>query len=102
MNIPGNQVSYRKRIGTSGRRAIYGIGTIGGLHLVAAERASGGLETLGAGSHPGIARHIAKKYAPDVEFDEMAKSERLAYADFADLVPGYEELTAQIRSAQGY
>lgn len=101
MLIPANQVAYRRRIGRLGGRAVYGIGAIGGLHLVAAASDSGGLEVLGAGSHPGIARHIAKKSAAEIEFDSIAKHESIDIKHFEDLVPTYEVITAQIRKAQG-
>ena len=64
MHIRSQEIAYRRRIGRAGRRAVFGIGTIGGLHLVIASNRSGsGFETLGAGSHPGIARHLARKHA---------------------------------------
>ena len=96
MNIPANQVAYRRRVGSVGSRAVFGIGTTGGLHIVVAARGAG-FETLGAGSHPGIARHIAKKHAPEIVFDDLAKSELPDIRHFADLLPDYEELTAELR-----
>jgi threonine dehydrogenase-like Zn-dependent dehydrogenase len=101
MNIPSNQVDYRRRIGRVGSRAVFGIGTIGGLHLVVASRDGGGFETLGAGSHPGIARHIAKRHAADIFFNDMAKSETVGVAHFQDMLPQYEAITAQLREAHG-
>jgi hypothetical protein len=56
------------------------------------------METLGAGSHPGIARHLAKKFDTTVEFTELNKSETLELRHFEDLLPGYEELTLQLRN----
>lgn len=99
MNIPVAQVSYRRRIGRSGKNPVFGIGTVGGLHLVVAARDNGGFTTLGAGSHPGIARFIAKRADDAIEFDLM-KSEHLDPKFFEDLLPDYEELTAQIRAAE--
>jgi len=102
MNIPSSQVLYRKRVGNLGSRSVFGIGTIGGLHLVVATSRSGsGFETLGAGSHSGIAKFIAKRAFNDLEFDDMSKSGYIDPAHFADLIPQYEELTQQIRKAQG-
>ena len=99
MHIPAAQVSYRKRIGRAGRRSVFGIGTVGGLHIVAAAGPGGGLEILGTGSHPGIAKFIAQRHAADLEFDEMAKAEALDPKYFMDLLPEYEALTAQLRAA---
>jgi hypothetical protein len=93
MNIPRNQISYRKRIGSAGRHSLYGIGVIGGLHIVANDEG----EILGMGSHPLMARHIAKKHASDVTFSDMAKSEAIDPRDFADLLPHWESETDRIR-----
>lgn len=100
MNIPAKQVAYRKRIGHLGSTPVYGIGTVGGLHLVVAAR-SGGFETLGAGSHPGIARHLAKQHG-DVTYDSLDKSEDLDVKYFIDTLHEWVELTNQLRAAQGY
>jgi hypothetical protein len=103
VNIPASQVGYRRKIGRTGNRAVFGIGTIGGLHLVvAASRSGGGFETLGAGSHPGVARHIAKTHCDDIEFDDIAKSGQWGPELFQDFVPAAELLTKQIREAQGF
>jgi hypothetical protein len=98
MHIPAGQVLYKKRIGKAGDRQVYGIGTVGGLHLVVAAKSGGSFETLGAGSHPGVARHIAKQFASDVEFDDMAKSQQLSPEFFQDLLPQYVELTEALRA----
>lgn len=97
MNLPSNEFVYRKRIGKMGSKPVIGIGMIGGLHLVAAQSEDGGISVLGAGSHPGVARHIAKKYAPDVEYDMLEKSEPLQLADFQDILPFWEAVTNKIR-----
>lgn len=101
MHIPAAQISYRRKIGRAGRRAVFGIGTIGGLHVVAASGPGGGLEILGTGSHPGIAKFIAQRHAADLEFDEMAKAEALDPKYFMDLVPQWEEFTNQLRAVNG-
>lgn len=100
MFIPSRQVSYRRRVGSAGNRAIFAIGSIGGLHLIVAA-SRGGFETLGAGSHPGVARHVAKTHCDDLEFDDIQKSGQWNQDLFAEFIPAAEELTQQIRRAQG-
>jgi hypothetical protein len=100
MNISAKELAYKKRIGkTSKGRTLFGVGTIGGLHMVVAV-GGGKMETLGAASHPALARHIASKNDSDVEFDDLAKSEQIDPIHFGDLLESYIELTNQIREAQ--
>ena len=100
MILPANQISYRKRIGTSGDKSVLGIGLIGGLHLVVLSK-QGGFETLGAGSHPAVARYLAQRNAPDIRYDELMKGSQPTYEDFRDLLPKYETITNQMRAIQG-
>lgn len=97
MNIPASQVSYKRAVGRAGKRSVYQVGVIGGLHLVAAHGA-GGMEILGAGSHPAVARFNAKRQAPDLEFDDLAKSEPYELADFGHLVEQYWQVTQDLRA----
>jgi hypothetical protein len=99
--LPASQISYRKRIGTSGDKSVFGVGLIGGLHLVVLAK-QGGFETLGAGSHPAVARYLAQRNAPDLKYDELMKGSQPTYADFKDLLPKYELITNQMRELQGY
>jgi hypothetical protein len=102
LNIASKEVKDRKKIGHLGTRAVFAISVIGGLHLVAAEKAgSGQLEILGAGSHAAVARHIAERQHESVVFDSLEKSEYCSLEHFIDLIPAYEEVTAQLRKAQG-
>jgi hypothetical protein len=98
VNIPSKQIAYRRKIGTSGSRGIYGLGLVGGLHVVAADRAGGEMEILGMGSHPLLARHIAKRHIGHIDFNDMAKSETINVSDFADLLPYWVGETAAARA----
>lgn len=102
MQIPASQIRSRRRVGRSRGRAVYQIGAVGGLHLVAAHNDGGVFEILGAGSHPAVARHLARRTAPDIEFDDLQKSEAVDPRDFADVLPRYAEVTADLRALQGY
>jgi hypothetical protein len=96
MNISKNQVQYRKRIGHIGSKAVMEIGTIGGLKVVAVQESGGQLKTLGAGSHRGLARFLAKKAEPTLEIDLLEKSDDGDIRDFADLLPFWEAVTAKL------
>jgi len=101
MNIPARQILYRKKIGkTSDGDTVLGIGTIGGLHLVVAAKEGGEFETLGVGSHLGIAKFIARKQSK-ISYDTLEKSEDMPFEHFKDLLPFYEDLTASLRESQG-
>ncbi len=94
MRIPANQVKNKAKIGTSRGRPVFGVSCIGGLHVVANH--SG--DILGAGSHDGLARHIAGEKDPDIQWDDLRKSDP---GDFGYLLEEYRELTDQLRSYQG-
>lgn len=99
MNISAKELLYKKRIGKASKgRTVFGVGTIGGLHLVVAV-GGGKMETLGAASHPALARHIATKNDPELEFNDLAKSEQIDPKFFADMLDSYVELTNQLREA---
>ena len=75
---------------------------MGGLHVVAAASGNGDFEILGAGSHPGLARHLAASRHEGIEFSDLEKSESINPEWFSDLIAAYGEITAQLRKAQGY
>lgn len=96
MNIPANQISYKKQIGKLDGDPIIEMATKGGLHLIIASR-KGKAETLGTGSHRAIARHIAEKKEPKIEWTELAKSDQLELSYFQHLLPKWEEITEDFR-----
>jgi hypothetical protein len=61
----------------------------------------GGWETLGAGSHPAVARYFAERNAPELKYDELMKSSSPIYEDFKDLLPEWERVTQELREIQG-
>ena len=101
MQIKANEIADKKRIGTLKGRGVFRLSTIGGLHLVVASSSSGDVEVLGAGSHPGIARHLARKRESDIRFDDLSKSEDLDPRFFEDLLPRFSELTERFRKVNG-
>jgi hypothetical protein len=94
MRIPANQVKDRRKIGHSRGRPVFGVSCIGGLHVVANHNG----DIMGAGSHDGLARHIAGEKDPDIQWDDLRKSEA---TDFGYLLDEYRELTDQLRGEQG-
>jgi hypothetical protein len=101
MNIPAAQVKSKRRCGRTGSRAVWHASTVGGFHIIAAARDGGGMEILGTGSHPAVARFLARRAAPDIEFDDLQKSVDDP-RDFADLIPQAAMETAYMRKLQGY
>jgi isocitrate lyase len=100
MNITKEQLKYHKKIGKLNGRAVFELATKGGFHMVVAPKGTG-FETLGTGSHPALARHIAGNREKDIVWTELSKSDWVSPSDFAELIPKYEEITHQIRRAQG-
>ncbi len=103
MNVPAAQVKSKRRCGRSGARAVWHAQTVGGFHIIAAVGdGSGAMEILGAGSHPAVARFLARRAAPDIEFDDLAKAEGDDIRDFQDMLPQAEAETRYCRQLQGY
>lgn len=103
MNLNEGQIrnGSRKVIGKLEGSPVIELATKGGLHLVVTSR-KGRAETLGAGSHRAIARHIAMKKAPEIEWTELSKADFWAPEDLGlDLVAQYETMTDAIRKAEG-
>jgi hypothetical protein len=92
ISITPAQVSYKKQVGKLDGADVYEVGLIGGLHLV---MKAGDKAPLGVGPHPAVARHIAKKKNKGIVFTELTKSEDLDPKLFQDVLPRYEQLTAE-------
>lgn len=98
MNVPQNQISYRKRIGRVGSKSVIEIGLTGGLKIVGSQGSNGKITILGAGSHRAIARLLAKKSEPEIVIDELEKSEEVNPKDIEDLLPFWELVVLKVRS----
>lgn len=90
MTIPPGEVAYTKNIGHLDNNPVVEIGLKGGLHAVFVRR-GGKLDPIGAGSHPAIARHMAKKKTDGkLQLTELNKGDHVDPAHFADILPHYE------------
>ena len=98
MKIPTNEIEFRKAVGKVKRKVLWHVKVRGGLHIYALD----GGEIIGAGSHRGVARHMAQQHCPDLEYTELSKSEYYSYEDFAFLIPEATEITNRLRKAQGH
>jgi hypothetical protein len=101
MDIRPEEIEYKKRVGVWGNSPVIEVGLKGGLHLIFASK-GGKFETLGAGPHRAVARHIAKKKSDDkIQWTELSKADHIEPEHFADVLPKYEQLTDALRSRQG-
>lgn len=101
MQIPADQISYKKRIGAVDSDPVWEVGLKGGLHLVV-KAAGGKAETLGVGPHRAVARHIAKKREPKLTITELSKADHVEEKYIEHLIPKYEEVTRAARKIQGF
>jgi hypothetical protein len=77
MNITPNQLKAKpKKIGELDGAPVMQAETKGGLFLIMT-KAGGQPKTLGAGSHPAVARHIAERDFPELKLTELMKNESL-------------------------
>jgi hypothetical protein len=99
MQISADHIAYKKKIGTVGKQPVIELATTGGLHLVVVAKADGEVETLGAGPHRAVARHIAKKRKPEMKITELSKGDHVPEEAFRHLLPEYEQLTDRCNKA---
>jgi len=99
ISISSEHVAYKRKVGRLGNDPVFEVATTGGLHLIAVNR-QGKTEVLGTGPHRAVARHIARKHAPEIDWIELSKSDSLEQEHFAFCLPRYEALTEEFRKAQ--
>ena len=98
-SISANEVKYKKKIGMLNDMPVFEIGLIGGLHLIVTPtKGTSKVETLGAGSHRAVARHLAKQMHPTLEITELAKGDHLELSVFAHQLPRFEALVHQLNA----
>lgn len=97
--ITSDQIAYRKKVGKLGDAQLVEVGLIGGLHMIVKAK-NGKTEVLGAGPHRAVARHIAKKRNPEIEFTELNKADHIEPEHYASVLQKYEELTDQLSTPE--
>lgn len=89
-----------KKIGKHDGRDVFALTTKGGFNMIVASKGQG-FETLGAGPHPCVARHIAEQKHKNITWTGLSKADHVPYEDYQHLLPKYEAVTAFIRRKQG-
>ncbi len=102
MNLEPNQLKQKpKKVGkTDTGKDVFEVETKGGLSLIVSPK-DGSFETLGTGPHRAVARHIAAKRMPGIQWSDLHKSESLDLPTIQALLPKYEAVTAAYRKAHG-
>jgi hypothetical protein len=102
MNLDAKQIDGKpRRVGTRGDGdPVLELRTKGGLNLIVGSR-GGRFETLGAGPHRAVARHIAEKHDKSIKWNDLTKGDWIDPTHFAWLLPAYEELTRRFRACSG-
>lgn len=77
-SITPNQLKGKpKKVGELDGLPVMEVETKGGLFLLMMKTSHGKPKTLGAGSHPGVAAHIAERDFPGLKLTALSKSEAL-------------------------
>lgn len=97
MQIPEAQIILKKKVGTVNGSDVTYIKTVGGLHLMVNNRGN----IISTGPHRQVARHLANRYEPDIQWTELSKADHVPLAHYEHLLPEYEALTKQFREMQG-
>lgn len=100
MDIEPRHLAYKKTIGKVNSLPVIEMATTGGLCVIVMP-SGGSFETLAMAPHPAIARFMAEKRMPQVEWTELSKSEHVDPKLFEDFIPRYEAITERARKLQG-
>jgi hypothetical protein len=97
MNIPPSEISSKEEVGKKGHSKVFMISTIGGLCLCAIASATPQIASIAP--HPAVAKFLAQKKFPDIEF-YLKKSEDIQINNFSDIVDKYEAVTDAVIALQ--
>jgi hypothetical protein len=101
MNIDEKQLASKKKlIGKWGRTQVFHMITKGGYNFVVATKGAD-YETLGVGPHIAVARHIANRRAPDIQWTQLSKADHVPFEVIEHLIPKYEAMTDRFRERHG-
>lgn len=101
MKIEAKQLKGKpKKIGKHDGRDVFALTTKGGFNMIVAPKGQG-FETLGTGSHPCIARHVADSKFKDITWTGLNKADYVPYEDYAAYLPKYIAITDLLRRLHG-
>lgn len=100
MNITAKQLACKpKKVGELEGDDVMEVQTKGGLTILVVSKKDK-TETIGLASHPAIARHIAQKDHPTIEFTSLEKSEMLPEEVLMANLPEFLELTRRVQELE--
>ena len=100
MDITLNQLKNKpKKIGEYEGSPVLQAETKGGLYILMT-KSNGRPKTLGTGSHPAIARHIAERDFPEIKLTELSKSESLDPRTLREEAKRFTTLTRRFQSLE--
>ncbi len=97
LNLTPVHIKSKRPIGKLKTNPIFEVLTTGGLYLNILGK-GGEFEVIATGPHQGVARYIAEQRYPDIQWNELSKSDFVEFVEIAYLLPKYEEFTDRIRS----
>lgn len=100
MNIDKKQMKGKPRkVAKLHGKDVFHVETKGGLHLLTCPGEKN--STLGVGPHVVLARHTARKHAPDLVWTALDKSDFIPPEHYQHLLPKYESLLEALRNREG-
>lgn len=101
MNLTEEHIAQKKKVGKIGEAPIFEVVTTGGLNLIISTK-GGRFETLGAGPHRAVARHIAMKREPSISWTDLQKADHVTDDVIGPLLKEYVAETMRWRRAGGF
>lgn len=97
MLVPNDEIVSDKIVGKLGNKTLRAVSTCGGFHLIELRSPDGSRQVVGAGTLGCVARMVAKKNCPDIEWTMLEKSEDIDERDVADILGFWEEVTKRVQ-----
>lgn len=97
MDIGKEQIQSKRTVGKLNGKPVLELVTKGGLHMIIAQKGDKH-EAIGTGPHVAVAKHIAAKREPEIEFTELSKADYMEPYLYMSVVPEYERLTDMLQN----
>ena len=98
LNVTAKDIASKKKIGLLNGHGVVEVVLKGGLHLIVTKQGDAKTSILGTGPHRAVARFIAEKNEPDLQWTEMSKSDHLDVHALASVLPYWTNMTNLFRS----
>jgi hypothetical protein len=95
MQIKPEHIAQKRRVGTLKGQPVIQLTLKGGLVLLTTLK-DGKPHTLAAGPHVAVSRFMAEKAEPDIQLNELSKSEQISEAGYLTIRDNWNKMLAKL------